>query len=286
MRLGIFAKTFERPSFAEIFTAIKSHGLSCVQFNFSCAGLPALPDAIDGALVQSIRGELDRQGLTMAAVSGTCNLIHPDAARRSKDLSRLEGLIRVCPGLGTSIVTLCTGTRDPHDMWREHPDNGSVAAWSDLRASLEQLLPVAEKSGVALGVEPEPANVIDSAVKARKLLDEVRSPSLKIVYDAANLLQPGTLGRQSDILAEAGDLLGPEVVLAHAKDLDSVETGRHPPAGKGAIDWAVYLSVLRRAGFDGSLILHSLREPEVPSSVAFLQNQIGATSAVLHSRKS
>ncbi len=37
MRLGIFAKTFTRPTVEEVFDAVRAHGLRCVQFNLSCA---------------------------------------------------------------------------------------------------------------------------------------------------------------------------------------------------------------------------------------------------------
>src|SRR5579862_1993776 len=153
MRLGIFAKTYTRPTLGETFAAAKTHGLECVQFNYTCAGLPTLPDSISPALARQVRTELEQRSLFMAAVSGTCNLIHPDQARRAKDLANLKTLISACQEMGTSIVTVCTGTRDPSDMWRAHPANQSREAWQDLRASLEGLLPVAERNHVVLGVE-------------------------------------------------------------------------------------------------------------------------------------
>src|SRR6516162_10194123 len=123
MTLGIFAKTFGRPNFQQTFAAVKAFGLDCVQFNFSCAGLPTLPDSIDPALAGGIRQELEKLSVQMAAVSGTCNLIHPDPKRRAKDLSRVKILMEACHNLGTSVVTLCTGTRASDDMWRVHPEN-------------------------------------------------------------------------------------------------------------------------------------------------------------------
>ncbi len=46
MRLGIFAKTFSRPTVEGVFDAVKEYALSCVQFNMACAGQPTLPDDI------------------------------------------------------------------------------------------------------------------------------------------------------------------------------------------------------------------------------------------------
>lgn len=273
MQLGIFAKTFVRADFEEAFEAAKANGLDCVQFNFSCAGLPTLPEAIDSALLQRIRSALERRSVSMAAVSGTCNLIHPNAVHRAKDLGNLQSLVRACGELGTSVVTLCTGTRDAADMWRAHPQNHAPDAWRDLAQSLERLLPIAQERRVFLGIEPEPANVIDSASRARKLLDEIKSPWLKIVFDAANLLQPRTVNQQEKILPEAVGLLGADIVLAHAKDLSGNPSGGQVAAGQGALDYGLYLSLLRNAGFAGPLILHSLREDQVLVAVAFLREQ-------------
>lgn len=274
MKLGVFAKTYVRPSLGEILAAARAQGFECVQFNFSCCGLPTLPASIPGALAQRIRGQLQECSLSMAAVSGTCNLIHPDAARREADLANLQSLVRACGQLGTGVVTLCTGTRDPVDMWRRHPDNDSAAAWRELVSSLERLLPVAQECRVVLGVEPEPANVVASAPTARKLLDEMKSPWLRIVFDAANLLQPHPAPAHERILREAAGLLGPEIVLAHAKDLAPGPPVRPVPAGRGIVDYGLYLSLLEQAGFDGPLVLHSLGEAEVPPAIAHLQRQL------------
>lgn len=272
MQPGIFAKTFPRADFADACAAARGHGLECVQFNFSCVGRPTLPGRVEPELVRRIRNALKGEPLSMAAVSGTCNLIHPDEAQRGQDLAKLQDLIACCGELGTTVVTLCTGTRDPVDMWRAHPENHAPEAWRDLLRSLERLLPAANENQVCLGIEPEPANVIDSARKARKLLDELKSPRLKIIFDAANLLSRQTIDRQNAILNEAVELLGSDTVVAHAKDLS--REGSIVAAGRGALDYGLYLSLLQGAGFDGPLVLHSLREEEVPDAVAFLQARL------------
>jgi sugar phosphate isomerase/epimerase len=279
MQLGIFAKTFARPNFEDTFVVAKSLGVDCLQFNFSCAGLSTLPASIDHMLLRRIRSELERCSLSMAAISGTCNLIHPDRTRRAKDVTKLQLLIRSCRELGTSVVTLCTGSRDPADMWRPHPENHSVNAWRDLVKALEQLLPAAQEQNLVLGIEPEPSNVIDSAPRARMLLEQLKSPCLKIVFDAANLLESNTLDLQPRTLSEAFDLLGPDIIVAHAKDLTRDPRAGHVAAGRGALDYGLYLSLLHQTGFRGPLILHSLREDEAAAAVAFLQDHLSRISS-------
>ncbi len=164
------------------------------------------------------------------------------------------------------MVTLCTGSRDPEDMWRRHPDNGTPEAWRDMRASLEPALAAAERHGVTLAFEPEHNNVVDSAAAGRRLLDEVGSPRLKVVIDAANLFSGGDLDRQAEILGEAFDLLGDDLVLAHAKDVRA--DGTIVAAGRGDLDYGLYLRLL---GGAVPVVLHGLAEDEVPGAVAFVR---------------
>jgi sugar phosphate isomerase/epimerase len=276
MRLGIFAKVFSRPTLDEMLDAIAAHGFTDVQFNMSCVGLPTLPDAIDPALCDRVAAAFESRGLTMAAISGTYNMIHPDVSRRVVDSNRLNKLAQACGRLGTSVITLCTGTRDPFDMWRWEPGNEMVAAWDDLTETVYFLLEETEGTGVTLAFEPELANVIDSARKGRKLLDSFRSPRLKVVIDPANLFPAGSLPRMREIIDEAFELLAPDIVLAHAKDLTRDGEAGHAVAGKGVLDYDRYLGWLKKLGYSGPLILHGLSEDEVAGSVEFLRGILGS----------
>jgi sugar phosphate isomerase/epimerase len=279
VKIGIFAKTFARPSLEATLDAVRAHGLDCVQFNLACAGLPTLPDALDDSVIERIRGALAVRGLEMAAISGTFNMCHPDPAERAQNLVRLRVLAGACSALGTAVITLCTGSRDPQDMWRRHTDNDTPAAWRDMTGCMWQALQIAEDCGVTLAFEPEVANVIDSAAKGRRLLDEMRSPRLKVVMDAANLFHQGELVRMPLILAEAFELLAANMILAHAKDLNHDGEAGHQAAGTGALDYDLYLRLLRAAGYNGPLILHSLDEAQVDPAVAFLRAKLTGAGA-------
>ncbi|MBI2941567.1 MAG: sugar phosphate isomerase/epimerase [Chloroflexi bacterium] len=274
MQIGIFARTFNCPTLAETLDAVVGHGIGVVQLNLSCAGLPNLPDQIDAAQIAWIRREMEARALTVAAISGTFNMIDPDLGKRRDGLRRLRVLASACKPLGTSVIGLCTGTRDPDNMWRRHPENDSPEAWRDLLASMAEAVTFAEEYGVTLVVEPEVSNVVDSARKARRLLDEMRSPHVKIVIDGANLYHTGELPRMRAILAEAFELLGEDIVMAHAKDLSRDGEAGHEAAGQGVLDYDCYLSLLHTAGVAGPLILHSLTEDQVDGCIAFLREKL------------
>ena len=276
MQLGVFARTFVRPSVEEVFEAVAKHRLHCVQFNFACAGLPSLPEHFEPEIAEHIRKAAVERRIEIVAVSGTFNMIHPDANQRREGLRKLEIIAGACPRLNARLVTLCTGTRDPENMWRRHPDNDSPEAWRDLTVSMTKALTIADKHDITLSVEPETGNVVSSARRARRLLDEMRSPRLKIIMDAANLFHQADLPRMGEILDEAFDIVGHDIALAHAKELSPDGRAGGLALGAGALDWDRYLSLLRSAKFDGPLIMHGFEEREVAVSVKFLREKVAS----------
>ncbi len=275
MHVALDATVCQRSTLEETLGAVAARGIRTVQFNLRCVpGLDALPASVPAAARDAVRQACATTGVSLAALSGTYNMIDPDPSRRAEGARRLRGVIAACPHLGTDVVTLCTGTRDPHSMWRPHPENGSAAAWRDLLDALAGVLPDAEAHGATLVVEPEVSNVVDSAARARRLLDEIGSQRLRICIDGANLFHAGELPRMPEILDEAFALLGPDIALAHAKDLDRDGEAGSLPAGHGRLDYPRYLSLLQRASFRGAVVLHGLGEDQVDGCADFLRRGI------------
>jgi sugar phosphate isomerase/epimerase len=276
MELGIFAYTFVRQTVEQVMDAIQVHGLAHTEWNHTAIGLPQVPDQVDGDLARRVRTAAAERGIAVDSVAGYVNMIHPDPARRQADLERLMGLIRAAPSFGAGIVALCTGTRDSDNMWRRHPANDDPEAWTDLRASMATVVPVAEAHDVTLSFEPEVNNVVDSAAKARRLLDEIASPHLKVTVDGANIFHRGELERMHDLLTESIELLAGDIALAHAKDLDRDGDAGHVPAGHGKLDYEHYIGLLKRAGFDGPILLHGLQEDQAKGCIRYVRRFLDA----------
>ena len=158
MQIGIMSGTFDRATLEEALDAAVDHGISCMQFNLSSAGVTKIPTHIDGDLCDKVREEMGARNIAMTALGGTYNMIHPDVQRRARRIAQSTCVgIAACERLGTSVITLCTGSRDPDNMWRRHPDNDTPEAWDDLVVSMRQAIEVAEEYQVTLAFEPEVA---------------------------------------------------------------------------------------------------------------------------------
>lgn len=273
MELGIFAKIFERDTLPAALDAVVAAGFRSVQFNVESTGLAPLPDAIPADVADAVRDETRQRGIEIAALSGTYNMIHPDHAQRAADFARFRVIAGSARTMGANTLTLCTGTRDRESMWRRHPDNDLPDAWDDLVASTRQVLEVADEFDLRVAFEPEPGNVINSSLKAKRLLDTFASDRLGVVIDAVNTMDTAPDRDAREVLDEAFALLGDWIFVAHAKDLD--HAGRETQTGAGIVPWAYYLDLLRASGFAGPLIMHGLKESEVGASRAYLMGVVG-----------
>ncbi|HVL26160.1 MAG TPA: sugar phosphate isomerase/epimerase, partial [Thermomicrobiales bacterium] len=273
MHLGIFETTFTRPSLGETLDAVVAHGLRAIQLDVASAGLASMPDAIPDETIAEIRKETAAREIQIAGVLGTWNMIHPDVAERRAGLESLRAIAATCHELGTSVITICTGTRDRDSMWRRHPDNNAPEAWDDLLETLGAALVIADEHDVVLAFEPEPANVINAATKGRALLDTLRHPRLKVTMDPANVVATDRTREPLAVLEEAFGLLGGDIAIAHAKDLDA--EGHFCAVGTGIVPWGDCLRLFRDAGYHGPLILHSLREDQVEHAMrALTRNEV------------
>ncbi|HEX7240696.1 MAG TPA: sugar phosphate isomerase/epimerase [Longimicrobiaceae bacterium] len=273
MRLGVFAKTFAGETPLAVLSAAGASGFDCVQYNMACSGLGALPRRVPTEAAEAVRAASGATGVGIAAVSATYNLIHPDRGAREAGRAAFEAIAGATRGMGTGIVTVCTGSLDAEDQWRWHPGNDSADAWTEFLAEMRLLVTVAERSGVVIGVEPEMANVVRDAARAREMLDAFPGAPIGIVLDPANLFEDMDGFRDGAVVDEAVEMLSDRIVMAHAKDRDA--EGRFVAAGQGVLDFGRFVGGLRRAGFDGAVVTHGLSAEEAPQVARFLRGCLG-----------
>ena len=278
MRLGMYTAELERPTVEALFDAVRAYGFSEVQFSFTSVLGEELPAEIAPELARRIGGAARERGVAVSAVNGTFNMIHPDRGVREQGIRRFRQVAAACGALGCPLLTLCTGSRDPADMWRKHAASLQPDAWADLLETASALVSIAEEFGLLLGVEPEASNTVNTPERARRFLDEMRSDRLKIILDPANLFQEGDARprRVRPILENAFALLGGDIAAAHGKDIQPGEGIAFTSAGRGIVDFTLLGQLLRDCGYAGGIILHGMKsEEEFAPSVAHVRAALG-----------
>ncbi len=271
MRLGVFSRGFNRSSTELVFDAVIASGIKDIHFSLPVADTTMLADTIEEIGAKTIRTLCEEREINIASISGTFNAIHPDTQTRKREIGGCIRLIKMAADLGTTLISLSTGTRNPQNMWLWHPENNTGEAWKDLLKTLEILLAAATEYCIDLAIEPEPGNVIDSAAKARLLLDELDCPALKIIIDGANLIGDQPECRMAEIFDNTLELLASETVMAHAKEIPKAPDKTLAVPGEGKLDWKLFLGTLVRYGFEGPLIMHNLPENRVVHARVYLE---------------
>lgn len=272
IHLGIFAKTFDGNTPEAVLGAAGRAGYAVVQYNMACSGIGSLPANAPADVAKAVRTASARTGVGLAALSATYNMIHPDLEKRTSGRASFTALAAQAHTMGTRLLTVCTGSADPQDQWRHHPDNRSKASWAAMMTEFEHLMAIAERHNLLLGVEPELANVVDGAAAALKLIADAQSDRICIILDPANLVEIETPGNRRRIIAEAVDTLGSRIVMAHAKDRQA--DGSFAAAGKGVVDFPDFIRSLKSTGFDGPLITHGLTADDAPGVAIYLKSLI------------
>jgi sugar phosphate isomerase/epimerase len=121
--LGLVSAEFPSVSLTANLDAIAASGAVCVQFDLASAVGHTFPSELSQGTVEAINAGFSERRLTMAALSGTYNMIDPDSQARRAGAESLNRVIALAPRLETKVVTLCTGSRDSSNMWQSHPDN-------------------------------------------------------------------------------------------------------------------------------------------------------------------
>lgn len=210
-------------------------GIEIARFDFT--GFPA----------SQIRRAAADEGLECtfcSALTGRLSLISNDPAERRAAREFLARGAEVAAELGAEVfvgpfcapVGQLVGRRRTADEWKRVVDG-----LTSLGAALDS-------TGVMLAIEPLnrfETFFLNTAADAARLCDEVGHPRIGALLDSfhANI--------EEKTIAEAVETLGPRIRHVHA-----CENDRGIP-GTGHVDWPALFTALRRAGYNGWIVIES-----------------------------
>lgn len=174
-------------------------------------------------LASHIAEQFDRAGLRIGVLGCYINPVNPDAQQRRYEIDRFKEHLRYARDFGTSIVATETG--DLMTYRGQDPERYEEIGWNICRETFEELAEEAERWGVTIGLEPVFTHTLSSTEKMTRILNEIPSSTLGVVFDPVNLLPPTEVDTQEAFLDHALAAFGSRIVLAHLKDF-VVEDGR------------------------------------------------------------
>lgn len=253
----------------ELFGRVAADGFAAVQLAYKkCVPfVRSYADVTDALVAETVAAE--KAHSIQVAVLGTYVELAINDESRLKNAADFKSQLAVCKALGAG----CIGT-ETTSMEKQPAGTTREEAQELLCRSLADILPAAEALGVTVAVEPVTYHSMNSAAATRHILDTMRSPNLKVIFDMSNLVDAGNVGAQDRIWNDVGELLGDQIVAVHFKGQTFAPDGGllHTSLEDSLTDYAGAFAMLRQLPQDA---LPVLREEAVParagSDIAFMR---------------
>lgn len=253
----------------ELFGRVAADGFAAVQLAYKkCVPfVRSYADVTDALVAETVAAE--KAHSIQVAVLGTYVELAINDESRLKNAADFKSQLAVCKALGAG----CIGT-ETTSMEKQPAGTTREEAQELLCRSLADILPAAEALGVTVAVEPVTYHSMNSAAATRHILDTMRSPNLKVIFDMSNLVDAGNVGAQDRIWNDVGELLGDQIVAVHFKGQAFAPDGGllHTSLEDSLTDYAGAFAMLRQLPQDA---LPVLREEAVParaaSDIAFMR---------------
>ena len=249
MRIALDPWMIRTTSLLELPRVVAEHGYEFIELSPRDDFLPFfLHPRADRHSIAAFKRELDAAGVRISSVLPLYRWAGPDEDERQAAVRYWKRALQITVDLGCEVM---------NSEFNGRPEQASLseAQWWK---SMEELLPIFEREGVQLRLEPHPDDFVEDGLVAVDMVRGVDSPLVSFLYCAPHTFHQG--GNMTQIMDYAGDLL----TQVHVADsFDHRVTNRYilnPPGtparihqhldvGQGEVNWDEFFSTLERLGF-------------------------------------
>jgi myo-inositol catabolism protein IolH len=207
---------------------------------------------VDDATVAAFRRELAAAEVEVASVLPLYRWSGPDEDARQAAVRYWKRAIQITVDLGVTVMNSEFNGRP------DRPDESEAQFWR----SMEELLPIFEREGVRLVLEPHPDDFIEDGTAGVNMVRGINSDLVSFLYCAPHTFHQG--GDLAAVMRHAGPLLT-QLHLADSFDHrgssglryivnppgSPARVHQHLDIGQGEVDWDLFFRILAEVGFDG-----------------------------------
>jgi myo-inositol catabolism protein IolH len=204
----------------------------------------------DDDTVRAFKKALDAAGVSVAANLPLYRWSGPDEEERQAAVRYWRRAIEI-----TTILE-CPVMNSEFNGRPEQASRSEAMFWK----SIEELLPLLEKEGIELRLEPHPDDFVEDGLTAVDLVRGINSPLVSFLYCTPHTFHQG--GNMVEIMEHAGPLLT-HVHLADCLDHrassglryitnppgNTIRVHQHLDIGQGEVDFEAFFATLGRLGF-------------------------------------
>ena len=211
----------------------------------------------DDSTIKAFKKALDAAGVKIASHLPLYRWSGPDEDERQAAVRYWKRAIQITVDLDCRVM---------NSEFNGRPERASLSEGKFWK-SMEELLPVFEREGVELRLEPHPDDFVEDGLVAVDMVRGINSPLVSFLYCAPHTFHMGgnTPEKMVEILEYAGDLLT-HLHLADCYDHtassglryitnppgNTVRVHQHLDIGQGEVKWELFFDTLKGLGFGDS----------------------------------
>lgn len=263
MQLGIRLHDIEKAPLQERLRIAARQGFACGHLALSkvISEYSVADSALTPGFACYLKNLFAEAGIDIAVLGCYLNLANPNEESLQKIRSRYLAHIRFASLLGAGVVGTETGA--VNEAYKFEERNHSEEALEIFIRNLRPVVEYAEKMGVIFAIEPVFKHIVCNPQRARRVLDEIGSPNLQIIFDPVNLLDISNYRNREQIIHEAVETLGKDIAVVHIKDF-VVENEElvSVAAGTGEMDYTEIIRFIKKE----KPYIHATLENTVPEN--------------------
>lgn len=254
MKKGIRGHDIRAVGIENIATTAKEHGIGYLQLVLEKSISDFRLGDFSEAYAEKIKNQL---GDTEVAILGSyINPSNPDDEGLATDIEKFKEKIKFATVLNPIAVGTETG------IYKEGMTN-SEEAYQRVLATMKEIVKDAESCGVNVGIEGVCWFVINTPKMMKRIVDDLNSPNVKVIFDPVNYLNADNYEWQDEMIEDMFSLLADKICVLHAKDF-VIENGEFKMVkpGEGMLNYELIFQKLKEHNLDIPVICEEINEDE------------------------
>lgn len=204
----------------------------------------------DDALVKELKKACKDVGVEIASTLPVLRISSPDPDAREAAVRNFKRVIRITRELGVNTI----GTE-----FSGRPEKAEESERAFYR-SMEELLPIIEKEGINLFIDPHPDDFVEDGMQAWRVIRGLNSKHVGMVYVASHTFHMGN--NALEIMRTVGSRIG----ITHISDTmdhkrshglryitnppgNAIRVHQHLKLGDGDVNWDEFFGGLKEIGY-------------------------------------
>jgi myo-inositol catabolism protein IolH len=251
MQIALDPYMYRRLQLPEIFRIAAELEYHFVELSFRDDFVPLFVAPVATAdAIRAVRQASRETGVRLASIMVVYRWASPDPQERRNAVEHWREAVRVAVEADCPVINTEFGGR---------PDQPTPSEQA-FRTSISELIPVFEREGIRVDIEPHPGDFVEDGNQSVDILREIGSPHIRYLYCAPHTFHMG------EDMPEMIRYAAPLLTHVHVADSlnyraglryivnplgSAVQVHQHLNIGEGEVNWEVFFQTLAEVRFDG-----------------------------------